>query len=182
MRGFGFEVTIVPTESLEEAFKLAGNGSVDAAIANHFFGDYFYQQYGLVKTPIVFNPATLFFATAKGRNADLLEAIDRHLNAWLQVPNSPYYTILSRWTVKVPAPVYRVPQYIILGGRYHRRTLRPCGRNDPASARQVRARTRHLEEANQALRESERRYQLISTVASDYMFSIPAGCGRPANP
>ena len=36
---------------------------------------------------------------------------------------------------------------------------------------QVRARTRHLEQANEALRESEMRYQLISTVASDYMFS-----------
>jgi len=46
-----------PTGSLEEAFKLAGNGSADAAIANHFFGDYFYQSYGLVKTPIVFNAA-----------------------------------------------------------------------------------------------------------------------------
>ena len=113
MRGFGFEVTIVPTVSLEEAFRLAGNGSADAAIANHFFGDYFYQQDGLVKTPIVFNPATLFYATAKGRNADLLETIDAHLNAWLQKPNSPYYTTLNRWTVKVPAPVYRVPQYII---------------------------------------------------------------------
>jgi ABC-type amino acid transport substrate-binding protein len=85
MRGFGFEVTIVPTGSLEEAFNLAANGSADAAIANNFFGNYFYQSYGLVKTPIVFNVVTLHYATAQGRNPDLLEAIDRHLGAWLSI-------------------------------------------------------------------------------------------------
>ncbi len=37
--------------------------------------------------------------------------------------------------------------------------------------KQVHDRTRHLVEANQALRESEERYRLISTVTSDYMFS-----------
>ena len=41
--------------------------------------------------------------------------------------------------------------------------------------RQVRARTKHLEQANLALRESKTRYQLISTVASDYMFSTQLG-------
>ena len=96
MRGFGLEVTMVPTTSLEDAFKQAASGSVDAAIANNYFGDYYYQQYGLDRTPIVFQPATLFYATAEGRNADLLEAIDRHLDAWLQEPNSPYYAALAK--------------------------------------------------------------------------------------
>jgi PAS domain S-box-containing protein len=171
MSGFGFEVTIIPTESLEQAFRLTEDGSVDAAIANNFFGDYFYQQYGLVKTPIVFQPATLFYATDKGRNTDLLEAIDRHLNAWLQLPNSTYYSILSHWTEAVPAPIFRVPQYIywvvgIIAGLF----VLAIGMV-LILRRQVRARTRYLEQTNQALRESEHRYQLISSVASDYVFS-----------
>jgi len=169
MYGFGFAVTVVPTASLEEAFKLAADGSADAAIANHFFGDYYYQSYGLVKTPIVFNAATLYYATAKGRNSDLLEAIDRHLGAWLQEPNSTYYTTLSRWMEKPPA--YSVPQSVywgigITGGLF----IVAVGLI-LLLRRQVRVRTKHLEQANQALRESETRYQLISTVASDYMFS-----------
>ncbi len=171
MSGFGFKVTIVTTDTLEDAFQLAANGSVDAAIANNFFGDYFYKQYGLVKTPIVFLPSTLFYATAKGRNADLLEAIDRHLNAWIQEPNSTYYTTLSRWTEALPAPVFQIPQYIywvigIIGGLFVLALATVL-----LLRGQVRARTRHLEQANQALRESETRYQLISTVASDYVFS-----------
>jgi PAS domain S-box-containing protein len=171
MHGFGFKVTIAPTGSLEEAFKLAADGSADAAIANHFFGDYYYQSYGLVKTPIVFNAASLYYATAQGRNPDLLEAIDRHLNAWLQEPNSTYYTTLSRWTEEVPAPVFRVPQSVywaigITGGLF----VVAVGMVLLLRG-QVQARTRHLEQANAALRESEMRYHLISTVASDYMFS-----------
>ena len=169
MHGFGFEVTMVPTGSLEEAFKLAADGSADAAIANHFFGDYYYQSYGLVKTPIVFNAASLYYATAQGRNPDLLEAIDRHLGAWLEEPNSIYYTTLSRWIEK--APVYRVPQslYWVIGvtGGLLVVTIGMI----LLLRGQVRARTRHLEQANETLRESEMRYQLISTVASDYMFS-----------
>ena len=169
MRGFGYEVTIVSTESLEEAFKLAANGSADTAIANNFFGNYFYQSYGLVKTPIVFNVVTLHYATAQGRNPDLLEAIDQHLGAWLQEPNSVYYTTLSRWTEKAPA--YRVPQSVywaigITGGLFVVAVGMVL-----ALRRQVQARTWHLEQVNEALRKSEMRYQLISTVASDYMFS-----------
>lgn len=171
MQGFGFKVTIVPTESLEEAFRLSENGSVDAAIANNFFGDYFFQQYKLAKTPIVFNPGTTYYATAKGHNADLLGAIDQHLSAWILQPNSPYYSALSRWTIKASTPVYRVPQYLnwvigIIAGLF----VFAAGMI-LLLRRQVRARTRHLEETNRSLRESERRYQLISTVASDYMFS-----------
>jgi ABC-type amino acid transport substrate-binding protein len=75
MNGFGFNVTIIPADSLEQAFDLAVKGSADAAIANYFFGDYFYQKYGLVKTTIVFDPVTLYYATADGLNHDLLDAI-----------------------------------------------------------------------------------------------------------
>ncbi len=169
VHGFGFKVTIAPTGSLEEAFSLAANGSADAAIANNFFGNFFYQSYGLVKTPIVFNVVTLHYATAQGRNPDLLQAIDRRLGAWIQEPNSIYYTTLSRWMEK--SPVYRVPQSVywvigITGG-----LLVVAAGMILLLRSQVRARTRHLEQANEALRESETRYHLISTVASDYMFS-----------
>lgn len=109
--------------------------------------------------------------TARGRNGDLLEAIDRHLETWLQEPNSPYYVTINRWTNKVPAPVFHVPQYIywlvgITAGLF----LIAVGMIFLLRS-QVHARTQHLEQANRALRESEQRYQLISTVASDYMFS-----------
>ena len=167
MRGFGFNVTIVPTTSLEDAFALTAHGSADAAIANRYFGDYYYRQYGLNKTPIVFQPSTLFYATAQGKNADLLEAIDRDLNSWLQEPSSPYYTALSRWTGAAPAPAATsVPLYFYLA-------IAAIGALLAASVaglfflrRQVRARTRRLQQANQALVESERKYRELVELAN----------------
>ena len=116
MDGFGYKVTLVPADSFEQAFNLAANGSADAAIANHLFGDYFYQKYGLLKTTIDFDPVELYYATAEGRNPDLLEAIDRDLGKWIPEPNSPYYTTLGRLDRKEAA--YRVPQYVfwVIGG------------------------------------------------------------------
>jgi len=158
MTGFGFEVTIVPVGSFEEAFRLAGNGSVDAAVSNHFFGNFCYQKYGLVKTPIFFNPVSLYFATAQGRNPDLLEAIDRHLSAWTREPGSTYYQTLARWMEKPPVQV--VPRYLVwvigvIGG------LLVCAAGVILLLRQqVRARTRHLVQANASLRESAERQSI----------------------
>jgi PAS domain S-box-containing protein len=163
MSGFGYDMTVVPADSLEQAFALVSDGSADAAIANHHFGDYFYQEYGLVKATIVFNPVTLYYATAEGRNHDLLEAIDGHLGRWLQEPNSPYYTTLGRWTEKEPAG--HVPAFIlwIIGGITG--LLVAAAGMILLLRQQVKVRTRHLEQASEELRESEERYQTLARIS-----------------
>jgi PAS domain S-box-containing protein len=181
MNGFGFKVTIVPTDSLEQAFDLAANRSVDAAIANHFFGDYFYQEYGLVKTSIIFNPATLYYATAEGRNHDLLEAIDRYLGKWLQEPKSIYYTTLNRWGEKEPA--YRVPRYIfwVIGGITG--LLVAAAGIVILLRQQVRARTRKLEQTYTELQEREQRYQTLARISPVGIFCTdPNGATTYVNP
>ncbi|MCX7918708.1 MAG: PAS domain S-box protein [bacterium] len=157
MDGFGYKVTIIPTETFHQAFAIAANRSADAAISNHLFGDYFYQKYGLFKTTIEFNPVKLYFVTAKGRNPDLLKAIDRYLNKWIPERGSPYYTTLGKWSEKPPP--YRVPKYVywiiigIVG------LLLATGGIACLLWRQVRARTERLEQANAKLQESEQKYR-----------------------
>lgn len=114
--GFGIDVEIVPTHSLDDAFVAVNDGRADAAIANRFFGDYFFASYGLTKTPVVFQPVNLYFATGRGKNADLLHAIDETVVSQRRTPNSPYYTMLSKWMTG-PA-VSKIPPIVlwILGG------------------------------------------------------------------
>ncbi|NPV87420.1 MAG: GAF domain-containing protein [Anaerolineae bacterium] len=168
MQRFGFAVEIVPTASLEEAFRAAQSGAADAAIANHFFGDYFHRDYGLTRTSIVLSPAVLYYAVPQGQNADLLAAIDRYLGAWRDDSASIYYTILSRWEEK--NVFYRLPPFVrwTLAGVAALLVL--AGVWVLLLRRQVRVRTAHLEQANRLLCESEQRYQLISMLASDYVF------------
>lgn len=181
MRGFDIQTTVVPTASLEEAFALARDGQVDLAIANHFFGDYFCREYGLIKTPIVFQMTELYFASAQGRNADLLAAVDRHLKTWRNEPNSAYYTALARWMERPPERF--LPSYvawiigIILG------LLAVAGAMIALLRRQVRKRTRHLWWANEQLRQSEEQYRhLFESIAQGVIYRAADGDVIAANP
>jgi len=152
MHGFGFDVTMVPTESYKESFRLAQSGEVDAAVANHFFGDYFHREYDLIKTPIVFQMSQLFFATANGRHPDLLKAIDRHLKTWRREPNSTYYMALAKCMGK--PPVRFVPEYIawiigVIAG-----LLVLAGGMITVLRREVRKRTKHLVERTAELNDA----------------------------
>ncbi|HOT91825.1 MAG TPA: PAS domain S-box protein [Anaerolineae bacterium] len=165
MRGFGFDVEIVPTTSLEEAFELAAKGEVDAAIANTFFGDYFYKQYGLLKTAVVFSAVTLHYATAEGHNADLLEAIDRHLETWMATPGSFYYKTLSRWTERpVASPL---PSYLRWGVVITGVLLLVAVGVIWFLRHEVRLRAWRLVQADATLRESEERFRLAFHTSPD---------------
>ncbi len=163
MTGYGFKTTLVPADSLDQVFELAEKGSVDAAIANIFFGDYFYQTYGLVKTTIVFDPTTLYYASAQGRNHDLLDVIDRHMNQWLQQPNSTYYTVLKRWGAQPPTnPVSQVLIWVV--GVILVLFIAAAGMAI-LLRHQVGVRTRKLKQANAELQESQAQYQTLARIS-----------------
>jgi len=181
MNGFGYEVTFIQTDSYEEAFSLAAQGNADAAVSNHYFGDYAYQQYGLAKTPIVFNHASLYFAAAQGRNPDLLMAIGRNLRSMKSEPGSVYYRALAKWMERPPAVV--IPRYLlwIIAGISVFLVLAFI---IIALLRfKVRARTAHLLAANETLRESEEKYRsLFETMAQGVVCQDAQGVITSANP
>jgi PAS domain S-box-containing protein len=165
MKGLGYDVTMVPAETLEQAFSLVAKGSADAAIANHLFGNYFYQKYGLEKTVIVFNAVNLYFATTRGQNADLLAAVDRRIVQWLKEPQSPYYKALYRWTEQ--SLPYHVPRYLfwILGVVIG---LVVIAAGMIILLRfQVRAKTRNLSIANEALKHTSELLALAMEASND---------------
>ena len=104
---FGISAELVPVPTIQAGFEAAVSGRTDAAVANNFFGARHAAAMGLGDTPVLFQPARIFYVTARGRNTDLLEAIDRHLRDWEGQPGSFYFRTLSRWTVASTAP--RVP-------------------------------------------------------------------------
>ncbi|MDE2418957.1 MAG: EAL domain-containing protein [Burkholderiales bacterium] len=110
LAGFGVRAELVPVKSFKEGFELVASGALQAAATNQFFGDSQAPRYRLESTPILFLPSQLFYATASGRNADLLQAIDRRLEEWDTQPNSRYFVILKHW-VDTP-PQFGVPRYV----------------------------------------------------------------------
>lgn len=163
--GFGQRVTIVPVETLREAFQLAQDGTVDCAIANMHFGDYFRYEYGLEKTPIVFNPVKLFYATGEGRNPDILDAIDEHLDAWLDQPGSVYYQTLGHYSASAPEPPLPVwvPRTIVAVVALVAAAIFVI-----ALLRwQVAAKTRHIVEAREATSRAEETLRMALEAADE---------------
>ena len=110
LSGFAIQAELVPVKSFDEGFALVAKGTVQAAAVNRFFGDAQAPRYKLESTPVIFQPSRLFYATTEGRNADLLQAIDRYLGAWGSDPNSHYFAILKRW-MNVPTQ-FAIPPYV----------------------------------------------------------------------
>jgi diguanylate cyclase (GGDEF)-like protein/PAS domain S-box-containing protein len=104
LAGFDIKAQLIGTQTVGEAFRLVQSGQADAAIASHDFGDFHEHDYHLVETPIIFQPARLFFATAQGRRPDLLKGIEKNLSVWAADPNSIYFETLKRWDSHIPAP------------------------------------------------------------------------------
>ena len=97
MHAFGVRAEVVTLGSMQEVFAVVQNGSADAAAVNRYSGGIRAHEFGLVESPIVFQPARLFYATAQGRNPALLAAIDQRLDQWTQDASSPYFSLLKRW-------------------------------------------------------------------------------------
>lgn len=98
VKGFGLQVTITAVHSFDDAFKAVAENKADVAVTNNFFGRMHANSYGLEDTAIVFEPSTLFFVAAKGRNVDLLDKIDLNLKQLKQTPDSDYYKAIRNWT------------------------------------------------------------------------------------
>ncbi|MCW1938381.1 EAL domain-containing protein [uncultured Pseudomonas sp.] len=95
---FGLQAQMIPLSDLSQGFAMVLAEQADAVVANQLFGDYHAANYRLIATPIMFQPAQLFYATRKGANGELLSAIDQHLQNWQSAPGSIYFQVLQRWS------------------------------------------------------------------------------------
>ncbi|MFH2133803.1 MAG: EAL domain-containing protein [Pseudomonadota bacterium] len=165
LHDFGIKAQIIPTRSYEEAFRLTQTGKADAVITNHHFGEFQAGRYSLIDTGIYFNPARLFYATAHGRNADLLRVIERHLSRWQAEPHSEYFRILKHWGT--PGPTTVIPAYMKQLLWFIIALLLSTSVVSLVLRQRLRARTRHLRET---------RSQLQSTLDAlpDLLFEVDA--------
>ena len=109
---FDLNIQYVEVDDIETAFEMVVKGEVVAAISDSIAGEYFETVYPISHTSVVFYPQFLGFGTAKNKNQDLLDAIDRYLTAAKADPYSRYYQILEKW--KEPE-AFHIPDYVIWG-------------------------------------------------------------------
>ena len=78
-------------------FKLIDQGQVDAGLVNRLYGVQFAWDYDIERSNILVRPSLLHFVVPKGRNSDLISALDRQLNRLKAQKGSAYFQAVDRW-------------------------------------------------------------------------------------
>ncbi len=113
MAGSHLQYQPYPVDTYSAGFEAVHEGRADAVVSNPFFGGRHAAAYGLIQTPIIFEPVSLYFATGKGRNDELLNTIDRYLARWREDPDSIYFAALRH--AMAPPPAIVLPTWLRLG-------------------------------------------------------------------
>ena len=111
---FNISCTRVDYPTFDALFAAIATGEVDAGVTVNFYGYAHESRYALQRTSVMFDPFDIYFGTAKGRNQDLLAALDRYLEAARKDPGSTYHGILGRWLNPVRAEA--LPTWVVRAG------------------------------------------------------------------
>ena len=161
---FGLNMTLIGLPDYRECFSLVAAGEVDAAITNRFFGMMHAKRYNLEDTAVIFNPSNLYFAASRGRNAGLLNALDRHLTDLKQDPDSIYYRSLKHWTAEKVE--FTLPTWVRIVGLVVGLALVLSVAGSFILKSKVNQRTRELEALNRTLQTSEQKYRELVMLAN----------------
>ena len=101
-----------------DTLRLVSENRADAALVPRIFGAYYERGGKLEKTTIMFSPVELRFAAPKGRHADVLATLDRHLIAMKTDKRSVYNSSLGVWLEGVRTlvfPKWLNPLWVVTG-------------------------------------------------------------------
>jgi len=110
---FGVNATYIEKNTPTEIYAATASGEADALVVYNTAGYENAITYGLVATPVMFNPTQVGFAVQKGKNQDLLAAIDPYIAKGKDDPSSPYSQAMQKWFGIKASPT--IPPGLVLG-------------------------------------------------------------------
>ncbi|MBF0582834.1 MAG: transporter substrate-binding domain-containing protein [Magnetococcales bacterium] len=119
MNKFQIAHKMVETTEYKEVLRLVSDGTVDAGIISRSNGLIIEQMFDLFRSPILCCPMEIRYATPKGRNQDLLDALDHHITRLKKDKSSIYYQSMEQWfgnTSRKEFPVWLVWLLAIISG------------------------------------------------------------------
>ncbi|HSB80561.1 MAG TPA: SpoIIE family protein phosphatase [Candidatus Methylomirabilis sp.] len=108
----------IEVDTYLETLQLLAKGKVDGALVPRLFGAFHERQLRIQKSTIMFSPTELRFAAPKGKQRELLAAIDRSLTAMKADKRSDYYRSLNVWIEGVQTlvfPKWLNPLWVVVG-------------------------------------------------------------------
>jgi PAS domain S-box-containing protein len=97
MGQFDFPFKTVQAQDFEDVLKLVSDGKADAGVINRVVSIMKADKYQVKPTSIIFNPVQVRYATLKGKNPDLIAALDKYLTTSKAKNDSYYYHSINKW-------------------------------------------------------------------------------------
>ncbi|MCP3941757.1 MAG: transporter substrate-binding domain-containing protein [Desulfobacteraceae bacterium] len=110
---FGIQIEQIDIGSHPEGFKLVHDKKADAVVVNRIFGLTNAKQFNIEQTHIIFNPIEIRYAMPKGKNADLIVAIDQHLKELKSDKHSLFYRAYDS-AFGIRHSIFKLPKWIYL--------------------------------------------------------------------
>ncbi len=177
-KSFAIEFEEIDVNSNTEGFELVSEQRADAVIVNRIFGLINAIQFNLEKTDIIFSPTEVRYATPKGKNVDLILAIDKYLKILKSDKQSIYYQLFNS-AFKLETPVRLLPKWIFWAAGLSffviillfvlNRTLNHLVRE---KTRTLQSEVVERKQAEEALRESEDNLRSITQNSPNYILTL----------
>jgi len=177
---FGVTPVFIELESSGTTLKAVSEGRADLALVNRLYGLQHAASYGLLPTHILVDSSHLYYATAQGRNAELLTMIDQQLSDMKANANSPYYHALHRWIEPLESETF--PLWLVWLAEGLGAILLLVGIHNLLLTRAIRRHTTELKQRNEALSESEAMFRTVFESAMDAMILLRENEILDANP
>ena len=97
MHQFGIPCRYIEAFEYEDVLMLTELGICDAGLVSQFYGNQYERYYDIGKSAIILSPQKLYWASAKGKNPNVLLTLDLYLRRLKKDENSYYYQALNKW-------------------------------------------------------------------------------------
>jgi signal transduction histidine kinase len=111
---FHVNCTFIELDSYIKVFETVDSGEADAAVVSKDFGNLHEADFDVVRTAILFQPASLYFAFPKGPSSTpyLIERVDYHVKELKEDTGSIYYQSLEKWLGVQPVERTVIPEWV----------------------------------------------------------------------
>jgi len=109
-----FHFTFIPVEvdSFDEVFRALTEKKADAGVVNCTFGAARQKEFGIRSTGVVFNPFDIYFASAKGKNKDIINLLDSYLDKWKHQESSVFNRSRQKWSHGNIGAIEIIPEWV----------------------------------------------------------------------
>jgi PAS domain S-box-containing protein len=116
VRQFGIECRFIEAFGYDTVLKLVEMGKCEAGLVGYLYGHQFERDFDIYKTSIILSPQRIHFAVPKGKNRNIIDALDFNLSKLKEDKQSIYYQSINKWIGVDSRPENKVWYLIMLGG------------------------------------------------------------------